>query len=303
MSLVETGADSEESKKDKVEKFSENSKGRIFGITARYVENTKQIVVEGYSSNYNKENIIKIQKAEVLIVKHLQCERKGMTRTTIVSNNSYGLPVVCHYKCTLEYEILNKNFDKKNINIKLYIVIVPVTMTQRLDDSTIVLFREKQADMDMESALRASMLEGLAASLLGALKEFSKNFNKNKQNIYNIILFYDTTHGVNTLLLPFSYAYNVIDKLIILELAGELLKAYNSNREFKFGIQSYLYNSDPVQLGGQDELAYLKITSKSNISYYYYKFTTQSKFDLSEKSLVVQRFGSSSEEYWLVWQE
>ena len=217
---------------------------------------------------------------ELIVIKKMQCRPLPTSIHSLTRDRDNAeriwqdveekeLPTMCHYSCTLSYDVslLGKGVDEKSINIDTYIVVVPATMATRIKQgSKILVFREKR-DLDMESVLRASILIGLAESLV---KEISRQIDGEDKDT-DIILFYDTTHGINALLPPYSYVTSIIDQLVVLELAKKLLKTERSGsgKNLSYTVRSYMYNSDPVQLGRLNELNYVKSTSQSNVSYYY----------------------------------
>jgi len=264
VSLVKPNIIGKGSIRDNDEECKNENIGESKMVDIRYNDGNKKIEIEAFVSKDKCIKKVEIETSpnnEVIIVKKLQCNLQDSAK------NDKSLPNTCRYRCKLNYEVLyNEKSIDKSIDIDTHIVIVPITMTQGLKDGTLIIFREKKEKIDTESLIRASVLKGQAMSLVNTLEEYSEQHDTEE---ISITLFYDTTHGVNALLSPFSYTMNIINQLIVLMLIEKLLRAYILNKNFALNIRAYLYNSDPVILSGRDELKYIRITSKSNISYYY----------------------------------
>ncbi len=201
-------------------------------------------------------------KEDIIILRELHNHRKASSCK--ISDQS--IPALCEYECALSYTVSShgsKEPEDRELRLRLNIIPVPVTMTSRLRDGTIVLFRERSTeDVDMESALRASVLKGVEESFSNFLN--GDNYDNTASGV-DLTVFYDTTHGTNTLLSPLTYVIEILDPLIALKLTRRILEY----RGFTYGLRSYLYNSDPVQLGKVGDGGYIEFTLRTNINYYY----------------------------------
>ena len=222
---------------------------------------------------------ILIKNDELVIVDELTCEDRGLEN---ISKEPSALPAICRVPCTLKYKVKRKNEknsqDKKQ-ELDLYIISVPLTLTKKVritNENSLLMFRESNPDLNMESIMRASILSGVATAL-------NKTLDKINRPSLDLTVIYDTSLGLNALLPPLTYVAEILDPLIILKSINRLFEVYEKNKkEFNYSISSYYYNSAPVTIRGEEES--LEITAEENISYYYRKLINKAKIKFNTPS-------------------
>ncbi|MEB3860605.1 MAG: hypothetical protein GSR84_00105 [Desulfurococcales archaeon] len=238
------------------------------------------------NKNENNKEKIHINRNDVIIVNKMKCD-DNQCRAPNNDQGYKGFPIICSYNCTLCYTVIsnksnnndqqNTSLENRELHIVLNIIPVPITMTTKIRDS-IIIFREQNVEIDMESMLKALILHGVYKTIITLFDE-----GKYEDNSLDLTIFYDTTHGINKLLPPLSYVIEILDPMIVLKVAGmslklieKLQKTASINNPVKYVVRSYLYNSDPVTLGKMDITEYIKITLDNNISYNYRILTRES---------------------------
>ena len=226
-----------------------------------------------------------------LIIKGLKCNEHAR-RKECQGNECKGLPQIHRYNCILTYEVLSEGGStsggkeaeaggsgrsEHDVELTLYLVVVPLNITVRFPDGSLVLLREENPErLNMESVLRASILEGLVHSLVRDIEDEVEKETSNLANL-SIVLFYDTTHGSNTIIPPLAHAVNSLDNVVALRIVSTLLKNLEARGDITpptVSFRTYFYNSDPVSvsIGKLNEREFYEMTSKGGgISYYYRK--------------------------------